>query len=436
MTTQTCQEPVWEYDCVICALNRTYDRSVAEGLEKGLTSYKLPRTKDTSIVVHSYTRIWVHLLEGAQALTDDIRERLNRTRWLILVCSPGVKASNSVNTLISYFYSLGRKANVLPLLVEGEPLESFPTLFFEERETNIVDADGHTKIVKEITEPLAADIRSHSPKASLKLLSHARIKVVAALIGVSYDTLEQRHYKRARRRAATLAAVLVLLPIILASIFGYLWLDAERQIAIADQKTAIAKDLFMSMCSDYPEKFASVPEAEPAVNNLLITNLMRLKAADSLFLQELELNSLLEPQDDDDFDTLRCKAALLRYTEKKEEALEAYSLASLHLSSGSVYFASSQAFVALLDSYEYPCGICVLSIEPEISDRTDLAPGDIIVSLDGYAFRSMAQYQFKKESDNPDKVVPIEIIRLVGDSLEHITLKVKPKDLEFEAAEL
>jgi hypothetical protein len=48
----------------------------------------------------------------------------------------------------------------------------------------------------------------------------------------------------------------------------------------------------------------------------------------------------------------------------------------------------------------------------------------------------MAQYQFKKESDNPDKVVPIEIIRLVGDSLEHITLKVKPKDLEFEAAEL
>lgn len=436
MTTNTCQEPVWDYDCVICALNQAYDRSAAESLEKGLTTYKLPRTKDSSVTERSYTRIWVHILEGAQELTDDIRERLNRTRWLILVCSPGVKASYGVNTLISYFYSLGRKANVLPLLIQGDPLESFPSLFFEERETSLVDADGQVEIIKEITEPLAVDIRSDSPKTSLKLVSHARIKVVAALIGVSYDALEQRHYKRARRRAAILATVLVLVPVILASIFAYLWLDAERQIAIADQKTAIAKDLFISMCSDYPERFAAVPEAMPYVNNLLITNLMRLKAADSLFLQDLELGSLLEPQENDDFDTLRSKAALLRYIEKKDEALEVYRLASMHLASNSVYYSSSQAFVTLLDPYEYPCGICVLSIESEISDRTGLASGDIIVSLDGYAFRSMAQFLYTKESNDPDATIPLKILRPAGDDLEPVTLKVRLSDLEFEAAEL
>lgn len=420
------------FDCAICAMDRTFDLSAAERLLNEVRSYKLPKKKRNESPHLSYQRVWLLSWNGNDSLTEEMREKLRKTRWVILVCSRSVKASASAEETLRFFYSLGRKSNVLPLLIEGDPQESFPTLLFQERETHLVSEDGDVKTIREVVEPLAVDIRSDKPETALKLISHARIKIVAALIGVSYDTLEQRHFKRARRRWMVIFSLIVLVPAVLFSVFTWLWFHAEKQIAVAEQKTKIANDLFAHICSGYPEEFRKIPEAIPIVHEMLIKNLLVLKEAESLFIKDLDIGDLLVPQEVDSHSTLVSKATLLRYIGRKKEALAVYRLASATNENSALYDRSSEAFVNHLDPYAYPIGICVLSIESEASQKCGgLAEGDIIVAFNGFRFRSMEQYQIAKDSQNPDTAVTIEILRPFEDGLQPMELRLKPRDLHF-----
>jgi tetratricopeptide (TPR) repeat protein len=364
---------------------------------------------------------------------------LSCCRWLLVVCTNEDQNALGIRQAINYFAASKGKEFILPLLFRGEPESAFPPEFFEKRKNIITFNDGTTKEIIEVVEPLAVDVRASDIKTSLVLLSQVRIKIVAALIGVSYDTLVQRHEKRARQRLKVIASIIILLPVLFGSFFTYLWFNSKHKTDIAIQKTQLSKDLLADMCLNYPMLFQDTPEVQPYVNSLLVNSLEKLRIAESDYIPLLPVDELLLPEADDDLNQLRNKAKILRYLGKKEEALDAYKKAALMLQQGSELYSSvSVIFTKNTDPNEYPSGILVVEIEDEVSQKCDgLSTGDIIVETGGFKFRDIGQYEFYlKNNVQDDKSTKLTILRPENSELSRITLSVKPKNLVFIAEEM
>ena len=186
-------------------------------------------------------------LEGAPDLPDRIQEALQRSRFLIVICSPAAAKSQWVDQEIRTFKALGREDRVLAIIVAGEPHagvsaaaeECFPpALKFR------VGADR--ELTGERTEPLAADAR---PKSDGK--RGALLKLLAAIIGVRFDDLKQRDLERQRRfwRRVGLAAAVSVVVLLALTIFAFTQRnEAVRQRDVAEQRArdALSRQLAVS----------------------------------------------------------------------------------------------------------------------------------------------------------------------------------------------
>ena len=428
-------ESGYYYDFCILAINSGFDPVAAEALKKEVESFRLPKGMEHGLSYHRATTL---LLSGNsnEVISDEIKGIICRSRWLVIVCSEKTRASPAMSQLILYFSGLGRKANILPLLVEGEPSRSFPEPLFEKRVLSWIDEDGQERRITETVEPLAVDIRAEGPKISLRLLRHLRVKVVAALIGVPYDTLERRHFKRTRRRLLTTAAVLVSVLVLAGSFFTYMWWNTKRQMDIAVEKAQISKDLFTKICSEYPERLSHIPDAVPVIEDILLDSLEQLKVAGSVIFEKLDLDDLLLPDAGDDARSLLVKGMLLRYTGKSRDAEPLYEQACMAASYGQAYLDSALLFLRHTSPEAWPSGLCILSIHEDQAREYGLSPGDIIVAIEGYKFRSMEQFCILRDSLDPSKTIGITVLRPAGDGLKEKQFKIKAGDLDFEMAEM
>lgn len=143
--------------------------SLIRKLTKVLTAYRIPRN--------------VTEKTGISSLRD-IRER-----WLIVVCTPKTPKDPEINRVIDEFLHAGKRNRILTLLAEGTPECSFPESLVHE-----ILPDG---TVKE-HEPLAANITSESPGKSLRLLNVEKFRLLAPMLGVSFDDLMNRRQRRIR----------------------------------------------------------------------------------------------------------------------------------------------------------------------------------------------------------------------------------------------
>ncbi|MCX7771496.1 MAG: hypothetical protein N2376_00085, partial [Clostridia bacterium] len=202
-------------DYCICLMDRLEDRAVSERLIEEVGSYKLPKKAKGLQSDMTYANSSLLVIKPGEALNAEQQAILSASRWLMVICTPLAREDEGIRGVIRCFMRQKGRDPILPILLEGEPQSAFPPEFFKERVTQMTFANGQTQTFNEVIEPLAIDLRSSDLKGSLSLIRHAKIKVVAALIGVSYDTLEQRHDKRMRRRLRILASVILSVPIIL-----------------------------------------------------------------------------------------------------------------------------------------------------------------------------------------------------------------------------
>ena len=424
------------YDCCICAVNSGFDPMTAEALKKEIISYKLPKGMENQGLSFHRTITLLFPKNGDEAISDEIRSLTSQSRWLVIVCSEQTRAAPVMSRLILFFSELGRKSNILPLLVEGEPSRSFPDPLFEKRPSHWLDEDSVKRSVTETVEPLAVDIRAKNPKASLRLLRQLKVKVVAAMIDVPYDALERRHYKRTRRRLMTAAAILVSVPILAGSFFTYMWWNTKRQMDIAVEKAQISKDLFTKICSEYPERLSHIPSALPVIDEILLDSLEQLKVADSVIFEKLDLDRLLLPDSKDDARSLLVKGMLLRYTGRSEEAESLYEKACQAASYGQTYLDSSLLFLRHTSPEIWPSGLCILSIHENQAQYYGLSAGDIIVSIDNYKFRSMEQFYLYRNSLSSSDTIEITVLHPCEDKLEENKVRIRVEDLNFSMAEM
>ena len=205
------EEKKFRYDAFISYRHTELDKFVAENLIKELESFKLPKNvakklkgKKTKIERVFRDREELPLTNN---LEEPIVEALQNSEWLIVICSPRLPESVWCKKEIETFISLRGREHVLAVLIEGEPSESFPEeLLYKIQEVTL--EDGTTQQVKVPVEPLAADFRGKGKKGVAKAMKTEKLRLLAAMFGVHYDDLRQRHRERRLRRIATISAII------------------------------------------------------------------------------------------------------------------------------------------------------------------------------------------------------------------------------------
>src|SRR5580692_6675563 len=171
------------YDAFISYRHVERDRKWAEWLIASLECYRVPKGLQQRGLPPRLRKIFrdEDELPSSADLNDQIRQALVGSRFLIVVCSAFTPRSKWVEREIQMFNELGRGDQVLALLTEGEPADSFPEAMLVRRR-EVVDPDGSRRIVEEAKEPLAADVRPRPGVSSEKLKRFALLRLVSVVL--------------------------------------------------------------------------------------------------------------------------------------------------------------------------------------------------------------------------------------------------------------
>ncbi|PYJ63012.1 MAG: hypothetical protein DME74_04655 [Verrucomicrobia bacterium] len=162
-------------------------------------------------------------------LGANLKNSLERSRYLVVICSPQAAQSHWVNEEIRHYKSHYGEDRLLCLIVSGEPnaitnpdLECFPPAVRYR-----VLPSG--ELTTERTEPIAADARPHADGAR-----RAKFKLLAGLLGVNFDELWHREQRRQIRKAIQYSGIISCLIVMGAIAWRWGSQQQQRRISIAN----------------------------------------------------------------------------------------------------------------------------------------------------------------------------------------------------------
>lgn len=179
------------YNAFISYRHCPQDSRIAQKIHRGLERFHVPGKLRKVLGGKRIERIFrdKEELPLSSNLSDDILLALEKSDYLIVICSPRTKESKWVQREIDAFLCHHDLDRILIVLAEGEPEDVVPPILLEGR------------------EPLCCDYRLPNRKAVLMELP----RLAAALLDCAYDDLVQRKQQYRRRiLTAALSSVLVL----------------------------------------------------------------------------------------------------------------------------------------------------------------------------------------------------------------------------------
>ena len=229
-----------------------HNQGWARWLHRALETYRVPRRlvgkmTESGVIPTRLLPIFRDReeLPSATNLSRKINEALEQSASLIVICSPDAAASRWVNEEVRAFKGLGRADRIFCLIVAGEPNashvggreaeECFPP--------DLLPAAGID------TEPIAADVR-HGMDGK----SNAKLKLIAGLLGVGFDTLRQREHQRRIRRltGVAIASMAVMVVTIALGVSAFVARNA------AERRQKQAESLIDFMLGDLNDKLTKV----------------------------------------------------------------------------------------------------------------------------------------------------------------------------------
>ena len=191
----------YQYTAFISYRHTMPDEAIAKKLHRLIETYRIPLDVQKSSGRRKMGRVFrdQEELPLSTDLGNDIEMALEHSEWLIVLCSPSYLTSKWCQKEIEYFISLGKRNHILAILVDGEPDNAFPDAL------RYIDTEnGRIEV-----EPLAGDVRGSSVAASLKKLTLEKFRLLAPMLGVSFDTLRQRERRRKTRIAILSSAAVI-----------------------------------------------------------------------------------------------------------------------------------------------------------------------------------------------------------------------------------
>ena len=236
------KEPV-RYDAFISYSHSEPDAFVAGKLHTMLEHYKVPKKIQEISGKKKIERVFRDReeLPLSANLAMGICEALENSEYLIVICSPRSVKSEWVQREIEAFLLTHTKDKVLTLLAEGEPEVAFPdSLCYEEKILH--RPDGKAETVRERIEPMAADVRGADHREIEKKLKEEFLRILAPMLGCTYDELKQRHRDYMFRRviAGVSAAAVLAVGVTAFTLYQAAKTEAQYQEARRNQARYLA----------------------------------------------------------------------------------------------------------------------------------------------------------------------------------------------------
>lgn len=181
------------------------DMKWAKWLQKKLETYKLPSKLQNNEQAkrekaHSAYRIQPVFrdetsINPGKSVDDALNSELEKSKYLIVICSPSSSVSSWVNREVERFIELGREDRIMPFIVDGVPHSEDP-----EKECYVPSLRALG--VKKGSSILGADVQARGQQ-------EAFLCTVAFLLGIDLETLRSREDQRKRKKIITIIAACI-----------------------------------------------------------------------------------------------------------------------------------------------------------------------------------------------------------------------------------
>jgi hypothetical protein len=204
------------------------DRKWAKWLMSKLEAYRTPKALVLAGVPQRVGKLFRDddEIPASSNLGTQLEDALRDSEYLIVICSPETPRSEWVRREILFFQQIGRSDRIIPLLVEGEPKDSFPPELLTVSKTRVTPEET-IEVYTEPVEPLAGDVRPRTDEAHRTTQHRAFVRIAAAMLHCRYDDLENREQQRQRKRQRAIYGLVtgVAVALFVSSIY---WWDYTR----------------------------------------------------------------------------------------------------------------------------------------------------------------------------------------------------------------
>lgn len=224
------------------------DKAAAEALHRALETWRAPKSIAAGAAgLKPIFRDRDEEAAGA-SLKAAIEDALDNSEFLIVICSPNSAASEWVNKEVAYFRKRRTPANVLCYVVAGDPAKDCfaPAILFDS------DVDG-TMTSTPLEPPLAADARAEGDGERL-----ARLKLIAAMLGLGLDDLVRRDQQRRLRRLRGMLGGASAAAAVFAGIAAYAVF--QRNVALENEALAKREAMKAERTAEFMVGLFAVPD--------------------------------------------------------------------------------------------------------------------------------------------------------------------------------
>lgn len=182
------------------------DMKWARWLQKKLETYKLPSKlqendtkrkdkKNSPYLIQPVFRDETSINPG-KTVDDALKSELEKSKYLIVICSPASSASSWVDREVERFVEMGREDRIMPFIVEGVPHSDDP-----EKECYVPSLRALAE--KKGSSILGSDVQARGER-------EAFLCTVAFLLGIDLETLRSREAERKRKKILTISALCIM----------------------------------------------------------------------------------------------------------------------------------------------------------------------------------------------------------------------------------
>lgn len=215
------------------------DEKWAKRLQEQIEKFRLPAylcKKNPTYPKQLKPCFRYHTDIGINELKTELQEKLERSKFLIVVCSPRSAKSEWVGEEIETFVRMGRKNNIIPFVVDGKPYSGdADECYHPVIKRNFPRSDSR----ETDQEILGANVHEEGQGSARTKWNKAVVKVIAKMQGLEFDELWQREQRRRVRR--TLLWTLVCLATLCLTGFAY-WVNRSCNVQVRLNETSVHND--------------------------------------------------------------------------------------------------------------------------------------------------------------------------------------------------
>lgn len=215
---------------------RSSDEKWAKWVQQQIESYRLPavlQQKRGDLPKGQIRPLFrYHTDIQPNELKAELQNKLEQSKYLLVICSPRSAQSQWVGAEIEGFIKMGRRDRIIPIIVDGRPYSGDPET--ECFHPVLQQYFPHSDILEEDHEILGVNLNEEGSGSKYMKRQRAIMQVVSRMLDVNYDQLWQRRRRQLIRRwvMSIIGAVMVI-----GAVVGAAWMNLPKDVQVTIEPT-------------------------------------------------------------------------------------------------------------------------------------------------------------------------------------------------------